>query len=58
MKEYFVMVVDNKPVGQQMANYPQRAELLFKNKTGISAKALNMNQFAEILHKINEPLEK
>ncbi len=51
MKEYFVMVVDGKSVGQQMAGFPQKAELLFKNKTGISAKALNMYEFSKMLEK-------
>lgn len=51
MKEYFVMVVDGKSVGQQMANFAKRAEFLFHNKHGIKATALTMYEFSKMLEK-------
>ena len=51
MKEYFVMVVDGKSVGQQMAGFAKRAELLFYNKHGIKATALTMEEFSKVIKK-------
>ena len=49
MKEYFVMVKDGKSVGQQMAAFSKRAELLFYNKHGIKATALTMYEFSKVI---------
>ena len=52
MKNYYIIVdvKTNEVLGQQMSNNNKRAELLFKSKTGLVGKAVDMHEFSQLIH--------
>ena len=62
MKNYYIIIDDkNQVLGQQMSNNSKRAELLFKSKTGLIGKAVDIHEFSQLIHNKtgikNEPVQ-
>jgi len=52
MKNYYIIidVKTNEVLGQQMSNNNKRAELLFKSKTGLVGKAVDIHEFSQLIY--------
>jgi hypothetical protein len=52
MKNYYIIIdiKTNEVLGQQMSNNNKRAELLFKSKTGLVGKAVDIHEFSQLIH--------